>query len=66
MVAVIECIKNALGILSEDLIRETLRLFGLNASNENSYYTMDIINRLVLLKIIKIENDKVSMVNKNV
>lgn len=66
MVAVIECIKSALGILSEDLIRETLRLFGLNASNENSYYAMDIINRLVLLKIIKIENDKVSMVNKNV
>jgi len=64
MMAIVECTKNALGILSDDLIRETLKLFGLTASRENSYYTLGLIKQLTTLEIIKIENDKVSMSKK--
>ncbi len=60
-IAVLECVKCAVGILSEDLIRETCRLFGLNVTRENAIFIQNIVNGLVNNKLLTSEDDKIIM-----
>lgn len=59
-VAVKICVKHALGILQEDLVRECLKLFGLMATRENSIKLQKIIETMAAKKILEIKNGKIS------
>lgn len=59
-VAIKACVQSALGILSEDLVRETLKLFGLTATRDNSLLIQTMLDRMVLRDVLKLENGKIS------
>jgi very-short-patch-repair endonuclease len=60
-IAIIECVKCAVGIMSEELIRETLRLFGLKSTRENTQSINEVINGLLRKKILISEDEKIVM-----
>lgn len=60
MVAVKVCVQHALGIYHEDLLRETLKLFGLMTTRDNSLSLRIIISHMVSQNILKLENGKIS------
>ena len=64
MLAIFVCVKNALGIVSEDLAKETLRLFGLTATRDNLFSVQTIISHLISTNILNIENNKISINKK--
>ncbi len=63
MVAVRTCVQHALGIFHEDLIRETLKLFGLTATRENSVFLRKMISQMVSQNVLNLENGKISKGN---
>lgn len=58
--AIRECVKSAVGITFDDLIRETCKLFGLNATTENTMQISKIINTLASNEILVSRNDKLT------
>lgn len=65
MLAIFVCVKNALGIFSEDLARETLRLFGLTATRDNLSSVQTIISHLISTNVLNVENNKISISKKS-
>lgn len=61
--AVRECIKGAVGITYDDLIREVCRLFGLKVTTETTTHIGKIINSLVSNNILIINSDKITKGN---
>ena len=59
-IAIRECVKSAIGITLDDLIRETCRLFGLNATTENTAQVSKIIETLVLNSALVSRNNKLT------
>jgi len=64
MLAIFMCVKNALGIFSEDLAREILRLFGLSATRDNLLSIQTIVSQLISKNILNIENNRISISKK--
>ena len=62
--AIRECIKSAIGITYDDLIREICRLFGLKVTNETSINIGKNINLLVSNNILILNNNKITKGNK--
>lgn len=60
-VAVLECVKSAGSISSEDLTRETLRIFGLQCIQKNKNVVYKIINQMVIIERLKSNNDRISL-----
>jgi very-short-patch-repair endonuclease len=59
--AVRECVKGAVTIGREDLVRETCRLFGLKSTQENALQIDYLIESLLEKDELKLENDKLSV-----
>jgi hypothetical protein len=59
-VAIKTCVQSALGISPEDLLRETLKLFGLTATRDHSAQLQTLLDQLVAQDILKLENGKIS------
>ncbi len=64
VLAIRECIKVAVGITIDDLIREVGKLFGLNATEENAVHIGRIIYSLISNDALSLKNNKVA-VGKN-
>lgn len=65
MLALFECVKGAVGITADDLIRETCKLFGLKATQENAHHIERHINHMVTEKVFRNDVGKISIVKKN-
>lgn len=59
-VAIKACVQSALGIFVEDLVRETLKLFGLIATSDHSALIKSQLDQMVSQDILKLENNKIS------
>ena len=60
MMAVRECVKSALGITYDDLVRETLKLFGLHTIQDNSIHVGEIIDQMITQYKLKSEKEKIT------
>lgn len=58
--AIHECVQSAVGITFDDLIRETCKLFGLNATTENTIQVSKIIKTLVSNGALISRNEKIT------
>lgn len=57
--AILECVKNSMSIMEDDLIRETARLFGLRATSKVSSVILVIIRSLYKTKSLRQKNGKI-------
>jgi very-short-patch-repair endonuclease len=58
--AVRECVRAAVTIGRDDLVRETCKLFGLKATHENALQVDDLVESMLEQDQLKLENDKLS------
>lgn len=58
-IAVQECVKSAVGIEREDLIREVCKLLGLKATDDNSFVIDGVIDKLVSNQMLISRNGKI-------
>lgn len=58
--AIRECVKSAIGILQDDLARETCRLFGLNATADAAGYVGSLAEQMVKAGILAVNDEKVT------
>ena len=64
MMALFECVNGAVGITKEDLIRETCKLFGLKATQDNVLLVKKNIDYMVTKKVFKSDGEKISKAKK--
>ena len=60
ILAIRECINGAIGITSDDLIREVCRLFGLKATIDTTIHINRIVEYLLSKNILDSRNDKIT------
>ena len=58
-IAVQECVNSAVGIERDDLIREVCKLFGLKATDDNSFVIDGVIDKLVSNQMLISRNGKI-------
>jgi len=65
MLALLECVNGAVGINKEDLIRETCKLFGSKATQDNTRIIGNIVDHMISNRIFKSDEGKISKAKKN-
>ena len=64
MLAIMECVKNSYSIGEVDLIKETARLFGLQARNKTSFTIRKAIQKMINNDYLKVKFGKIMLGNK--
>ena len=62
--AILECVRNSIGISEDGVTREVARLFGLRAGKNTVRPIKQVINHLIRYKALAVKGNKLVVVNK--